>query len=258
MFSNGDFSQPLEISTVNNWNDFDSSLVTQMLVASSFVMDRHKERSMSADSGLLINHRPRYNCRLKPSSSVDNYLERTRQSSCYLRMLIHSVKCQGRCSQDHCLKTCIIVTHVKQCFNAACKFKGCHTSKKLLTHYKACSTSNQFCLMCSFVSVNNRPSSSPHTSSSKSTSTDSTHNSSPNPSVDDDAESCRTQSAVSIYDEMIDFSKVPFRELEVSEAFLHRNSCGSISGGSLSALMNMAYDDDEQRPLKIRSQSLDS
>jgi hypothetical protein len=108
--------------------------------------------------------------------------------------------------------------------------------------------------MCSFVSVNNRPSSSPPTSSSKSTSTDSTHNSSPNPSEDDDAESCRA----TIYDEMIDFNKVPFRELEVSKAFLHRNSCGSISGGSLSALMSIAYDDDDQPPLKIRSQSLDS
>lgn len=220
---------------------------------------------MSVDSGLLMNHnRLHYNCRLKPSSSVDNYLERTKQSSSYLRMLIHSVKCQGRCSQDHCLKTCIIVTHVKQCFNAVCKFKGCHTSKKLLTHYKACSRSNQFCLMCSFVGVkNNRSSSSsPDTSSSsKSTSTDSTHNNSSHPSDDDDATSCSSQSAVSIYDEMIDFSKVPFQELEVSDAFPHRNSCsGSISGGSLSALISMAYDDDdddEQPPLKIRSQSLD-
>lgn len=224
-------------------------------------MDRHKERSLSIDSGLLMNHRLHYNCRLKPNNSVDNYLERTKQSSSYLSMLIHSVKCQGRCYQDHCLKTCIMVNHVKQCFNTACKLKGCLTSKKLLAHYKTCARSNKFCLMCSFVSVNKRPSSSssPPTSSSKSTSTDSTHDSSPNPSEDDDADSCNSQSAVSIYDEMIDFSKVPFQELEVSEvSFPHRNSCGSISGGSLSALMSLAYDDDEQPPLKIRSQSLDS
>jgi len=229
-----------------------------MLVACPFTSDHHKKRSLSTDSGLLLN-RLHDNCRLK-ASSVDKYLERTKQSSNYLKLLIHCIKCQGRCNQVHCLRTCIMVTHVKQCVHAACGLKGCHTSKKLLAHYKTCAVSNQFCLMCSLVNVNvnSISSSSPTASSSKSTSTDNTYNSSPNSSEDDagDADSCSSHSAISIFDEMIDFSKVPFRELQVSDAF-HRNSCGSISGGSLATWM--VYEDvNEQPPLKIRSQSLDS
>lgn len=127
-----------------------------------------RERSMSADSGLATNQNGKFKMEVSPVAvepHVEDYVQRTKKSAGYLRLLLHSRRCGGLCMKIACIKTTSVVEHVKGCFDARCAYPGCITSKKLLEHHETCAINHSqnlqgmqgssgysnFCLLCSLV-----------------------------------------------------------------------------------------------------------
>lgn len=126
-----------------------------------------KTRSMSMDSGLSVN----LNFTVTmgggnlPDPPTDEYVQKTKKTAGYLRLLLHSRKCHGNCMKTPCIRTSVVVDHINSCYDVRCAYPGCTTSKKLIEHYEKCGMSSvvhssprnrsprqtNFCLLCSLV-----------------------------------------------------------------------------------------------------------
>lgn len=116
---------------------------------------------MSADSGLGMNQSVKFKVEVAPvivERPVEDYVQRTKKSAGYLRLLLHSKRCGGLCMKAACIKTSSVVDHVNKCFDPQCTYPGCITSKKLLEHHDTCALNmslntglSNFCLLCSLV-----------------------------------------------------------------------------------------------------------
>lgn len=86
--------------------------------------------------------------------SVEDYIKKSKKAANYMKQLIHSESCSGRCGLPTCVQISSILSHSKNCLNNNCKVPGCATSKNLWNHYLNCrdyrnpSISSR-CLICS-------------------------------------------------------------------------------------------------------------
>ena len=239
-----------------------------------------RERSLSVDtaSALALNGSGsgsgKFNVNHSPVSMEapkEDYVQRTKKTAGYLRLLLHSRKCGGLCNKTGCIKTSSVVDHLGGCFDARCTFPGCTTSKKLLDHYETCGLNSathqsathgssgysNFCLLCSLVpQATSSPTNRSHYLSPEQ-SMYNTHNvedryselvytdsRSPREASDDHED--KRYSPI-VFDEMMEFNKVPFQD---TPAEYLRHSM------TTSDMHESCYSDEP--PRKIRSKSMNA
>jgi hypothetical protein len=89
-------------------------------------------------------------------TSAESYIMRSKKAAGYLRQILHSQSCTGRCESSACVQTRIILEHVPVCQREICSVPGCDTTKKLLLHFQQCATKEAsrakptVCLICAF------------------------------------------------------------------------------------------------------------
>lgn len=252
-------------ATTTSTNDITCSIVS---------ISPEKARSISMDSGISLN------VKLAgvpgQEAPVDDYVQKTKKTAGYLRLILHSKKCNGFCMKTACIKTSGVIDHMNNCFDARCSYPGCTTSKKLLEHYEKCgnhtvprisnyrspSGVSNFCLLCSLVpQANTSP-----TNRSKYQSPDhsSSHLYAALPSTAEESDRYeeivyndhrRSLSALDehnrespvIFDEMMEFNKVPFQDAPSEYCRPSLGSAGLTQG---------VYT--EEPPRKIRSKSMNA
>jgi hypothetical protein len=237
------------------------------------------ERSVSADSGLSLSKSLQVkldvvtNSFELPPPPTNEYVQKTKKTAGYLRLLLHSRKCNGNCMKTPCIKTSNVVEHMRVCFDNRCAYPGCSTSKKLIDHYEKCGLNSVahtpttrsptghplFCLLCSLVpqattspthrmhylspdqSLYSGPSVDEHEHDPYGDIVYNDHRRSLEAMVDHNSES------PIIFDEVMQFSKVPFQDAP-PEYFRHTMTSIAVHG-----LVDHAA---EEPPRKIRSKSM--
>lgn len=232
------------------------------------------ERSISVDTGLskftnLLNV-PK--AAFTSETPTEDYVQRTKKTAGYLRLLLHSRKCNGNCMKAACVKTSGVVEHMRSCFDHRCSYPGCTTSKKLIDHYEKCGINSishspimrtpgaaGLCLLCSLVpSATTSPTHRIHYLSPEQSLYATPHLDEHDPDHEnivyndhrrslEAMEDHHSESPI-IFDEVMQFSKVPFQDAPVE---FFRHSMTSAPG-----MMDVVSG--EEPPRKMRSKSMNA
>jgi len=231
-----------------------------------------RERSLSVDTGAAIGQQSgKFNVSpiLSMEAPKEDYVQKTKKTAGYLRLLLHSRRCGGMCNKTGCIKTSSVIDHLGGCFDTRCAYPGCTTSKKLLDHYETCGLNSvthlspksaagyaNFCLLCSLVPQSNCSPTNPSSYLSPDQSLYNSHQMedryselvydprSPREIEQDDRHDANSPI---IFDEMMEFNKVPFQN-SPAECYRYNSSSSEFQGNQ--------YNDEP--PRKIRSKSMNA
>lgn len=202
----------------------------------------YKRRALSTDSsgynfesssfGPQAGRRLSRSTSIVANNSVEDYVKKTKKTATYLKLLLHSKKCGGQCKMPNCVYTSRILKHIINCtaLEQNCGIPGCHTTKKLLKHYDDCGGKKvEICKdgchsqRKSFTAVSELPNS-PHSLYQPQKDTEQSSfcllcslvssdiaADTPTSYTDGDNSTDETDSLV-IFDEIMDYSKVPFQK----------------------------------------------
>lgn len=240
-----------------------------------------RERSLSVDTGSAMglgggsgsgsgSGSGKFSPTVTMEAPKEDYVQKTKKTAGYLRLLLHSRRCRGMCNKTGCIKTSSVVDHLGGCFDARCAFPGCTTSKKLLDHYETCGLNSlthrspshgssgyaNFCLLCSLVPQSTSSPTNPSSYLSPEASMYNSHhmddryselvyNDSRSPREIEEENRHDSNSPI-VFDEMMEFNKVPFQD---TPAEYHRHSMSSD-------FQESNYNDEP--PRKIRSKSMNA